>query len=252
MPDNEKVSQKAEITSLVEATDWIYIVRTGTPNLSKRISVPNARGSLIGSGWVEVTDTWVYASATTITVPSGAASIYSVGDKLKLKQTTVKYFYVIDVADTVLTVTAGSDYTVSNDVITSPYYSKASSPTGFPQYFNLSAPTWTTTGTGFTNAPAVSYDRFIINGRQVHLSIRALTNATSGGTGVFIATHAAGQMPPAALTLEVGGAYNLTDTFSGFSMVGSAYSGTVRIAKYDGTAIAGNSKYFYISIDYLI
>lgn len=47
MPDNEKVSQKAEITSLVEATDWIYIVRTGTPNLSKRISVPNARGSFI-------------------------------------------------------------------------------------------------------------------------------------------------------------------------------------------------------------
>jgi hypothetical protein len=86
-------------------------------------------------GWLNANQTWTYASATTITVPTGAASIYSVGDKIKLTQTTVKYFYVVGVADTVLTVTGGSNYTVANAAITLPYYSHATSPVGFPKKF---------------------------------------------------------------------------------------------------------------------
>jgi len=92
------------------------------------------------TGWKIVKDTWAYASASTITVPSGAASLYSIGDKLKLTQTTVKYFYVTAVADTVLTVTGGTDYTVANATITANYYSKQSSPVGFPtQGFTVTA-----------------------------------------------------------------------------------------------------------------
>ncbi len=45
-----------------------------------------------GDGWQPANETWTYASATTITVPSGAASKYAKGDKIKLTQTTVKYF----------------------------------------------------------------------------------------------------------------------------------------------------------------
>jgi hypothetical protein len=40
------------------------------------------------------------------------------GDKIKLTQTTVKYFYIVGVANTLLTVTGGSDYTVANAAIT--------------------------------------------------------------------------------------------------------------------------------------
>jgi hypothetical protein len=64
-------------------------------------------------GWIPATGSWSYASASTINVPTGAASIYQKGDKLKLTQPTlgVKYFYIITVADTLLTVTGGTwDY----------------------------------------------------------------------------------------------------------------------------------------------
>ena len=94
--------------------------------------------SVTNGGWIPATGVaWTYASATTISVPSGAASIYSVGDKIRIKQGAgYKYYYVVVVADTLLTVTGGSDFTVANAAITDNYYSKATSPVGFPATFN--------------------------------------------------------------------------------------------------------------------
>lgn len=90
----------------------------------------------IADGWIPVTDSWSYASETTITVPSGAASLYEKGDRLKLTQTTVKYFYIIAVSDTLLTITGGNDYTLANATITNIYYSHVDRPVEFPAYFN--------------------------------------------------------------------------------------------------------------------
>ena len=60
-------------------------------------------------GWIPVSDTWTYASATTITVPSGATSKYKVGQGVKLTQSgTVKYFYIVGVTNTLLTITGGT------------------------------------------------------------------------------------------------------------------------------------------------
>lgn len=114
----------------------------------------------LSGDWKTGVGAWAYASATTITVPSGAASIYRVGDKIKLTQTTVKYFYVVGVADTVLTVTGGSDYAVANAVITVPYYSHAATPVGFPDYFNY-APT------GISASNISQSGRFMIQGRKI-------------------------------------------------------------------------------------
>ena len=67
-------------------------------------------------GWQAVSDSWSYASASTITVPSGAASLYKVGDKIKWTQTTVKYGVIRTVADTLLTIIVNTDYVVTNAV----------------------------------------------------------------------------------------------------------------------------------------
>jgi hypothetical protein len=89
-------------------------------------------------GWINPNQTWTYlatgtdAPTFTITVPSGAASKYSVGMRIKLTQTTVKYFIITAVADTVLTVYGGTDYTLTDAVITNNYYSPVKAPLGFP------------------------------------------------------------------------------------------------------------------------
>jgi len=87
-------------------------------------------------GWIQVADTWAYASADAptfvITIPAGGLLKYSVGQKIRLTQTTVKYFIITAVADTTLTVYGGTDYTLTNATITNPCFSMLKAPFGFP------------------------------------------------------------------------------------------------------------------------
>lgn len=127
------------------------------------------------SGWREVTDSWAYASATTITVPTDATTKYSVGDKIRLTQSAaVKYFYVTAVAATVLTVTGGSDYTVANSAISAISYSKAESPLGFPDWFNYT-PTWANLTVGNATVTAL----FSMSGKTVTGTISYIHGTTS-------------------------------------------------------------------------
>jgi hypothetical protein len=149
---------------------------TDTQELTnKTITIPIIKS---WDGWNSVVDSWSYASAVTITVPSGAATLYSKGDKLKLTQTTVKYFYIVNVADTTLTITGGSDYTLANAAISSIYISHGGTPIGFPQYFNYT-PAWTNLTIG--NASQVA--DFTMIGKTVYFRIDiVLGNSSSVGT----------------------------------------------------------------------
>jgi len=119
-------------------------------------------------GWINPNSTWTYASANTITVTSGAASIYAVGDKIKLTQTTVKYFYITGVADTVLTITGGTDYTLLNAAISLNYYSHGNA-IGFPTSFTIA-----------TN------QTFSMNGREG--KIRGWNDLITNGVASYFAT----------------------------------------------------------------
>lgn len=135
-------------------------------------------------GWIDANETWTYASATTITVPSGAASRYQKGDKIKItNNSATKYFYIVGVADTVLTVTGGSDYTVHNSAITNPFYSKIESPQGFPSYFNWTATITCPSGT----APTYSTNScsFSISGGFCLFTIY-LQNSSGGTAGASV------------------------------------------------------------------
>lgn len=90
-------------------------------------------------GWIPAEQTWAYASASTITVPSGAASKYQKGDKIKWTQGTVKYGFITGVADTVLTIAVNTDYVVTNEAISSPCYSRVESPFGYPASFTTTS-----------------------------------------------------------------------------------------------------------------
>lgn len=131
------------------------------------------------TGWREVTDSWAYASATTITVPSDATAKYSVGDKIRLTQSTVKYFYIVGVASTVLTISGGTDYTLTNAAISDISYSKSATPAGFPQYF-----AWTPTWVNFTIGNGTNACKFWVTGKTCHYRIMTtLGGSSSMGTG---------------------------------------------------------------------
>ena len=171
------------LTNIVRGQDGSSDVEhTGTPTIALA-STPStwSRHLVELAGWIPAQETWAYASATTITVPAGAASKYSIGDKIKLTQTTVKYFYVTGVADTVLTVNGGTDYTVANAAITLNYYSKSASPVGFPHWFAYTTTASNVTlGTGGTK-PA----RFRMNGRDVRAVVKVTLGTSADVTGAI-------------------------------------------------------------------
>lgn len=110
-----------------------------TPTLTTpTLTNPVIQGNV--SGWTVETETLTYASATTFTVSGDVTARYRKGTKIKLTQTSDKYFYVTassySAPNTTVTITAGSSYTLTNATITSPYYSYQENPQGFPQRHN--------------------------------------------------------------------------------------------------------------------
>lgn len=140
-------------------------------------------------GWIEVSDSWTYASATTITVPTDATTKYSVGDKIKFTQTSVKYFQVTAVASTTLTVLGIGGVTVANAAISDISYSKVETPLGFSQGWVTWTPTWTSSG----SAPSIGNGTFTGAykqiGKSVFFRIKFIGGSTTTwGTGNYFVT----------------------------------------------------------------
>lgn len=92
------------------------------------------------SGWIPAGVTWTYASADdpsfTFTVASNVTGTYTNGTRIKLIQTTDKYFIVTKTSfsapNTTVTIYGGTDYDLANAAITTPLYSPVKAPQGFP------------------------------------------------------------------------------------------------------------------------
>jgi hypothetical protein len=132
-------------------------------------------------GWVDDTaTTWTYASATTFTVTGDQTAKFSKGTRIKLTQTTVKYFVAVDSSfgggNTTVTITGGDDYTLANAAISANYYSYAANPQGYPCWFD-----WTPTYGGFSADPPTTIARFAVVGRQCMIEL-STGNGTSNSS----------------------------------------------------------------------
>ncbi len=138
----------------------------------------------IQSGWFGSTMTWTYVSGSTFTVAGDYTGRFSVGDKIKLTQTTVKYFYVCKSTFTGVSgltsvlVTGGNDYSLANAAITSPYLSHSSNPTGFPSWFNYT-PIYSS---GWGTVTTVT-GLFKIEGKQLFVRGQGTTGTVTAASG---------------------------------------------------------------------
>lgn len=117
-------------------------------------------GLAAASGWISA-EAWTYVSADGPTGVFSAASDvtgkYQPGMRIKLTQTTAKYFIITAVGAfaagvTPITVYGGTDYVLANAAITLPFYSWAKAPFGM----NISPAKWTETFTDATNRTQAS------------------------------------------------------------------------------------------------
>ena len=118
-------------------------------------ATPTGGGGGGGGNWTSDSNTWTFSSADSptfvISVNADMTALITAGTQIQLTQSaTVKYFIVTAVGAysggaTLITVYGGTDYTLANSAITSPNYSYAKAPTGFP----LSPAKWTVTTNHF-------------------------------------------------------------------------------------------------------
>lgn len=256
--DPIKLSNITNEVTAPAAGDKLYILKVSTGE-SAFVQFSNLLASITSllavsnTGWISCAGALSYASATTIYEAGDVTGTYSVGDKFRMKQGgAYKYFYIVGISAydsgnnrTTLTVTGGSDYTVANAAITDGYYSKGRG-VGFPDWFNLTTPTWTTSGTAFTNQPTTNVAKFRIEGRAQDIYIKATCHATSGGTGIFIATFTAGQLAAYA-NAGSGAAFNHVTTLEGAAWISTASQNVMKIAK-AGAALATNSEVFTATV----
>lgn len=149
-------------------------------------------------GWADDTgETWIYASGSaggtaTFTVSGDKTAKYTVGTRIKLTQTTVKYFVVIadpvfSSGNTTITISAGTDYTLANDAISANYHSYAANPQGYPGWFNYNFNV-----TGFSSFTS-SFGVFSLTGRVCVIAMRyaGTSNSTSKNGTLPIPTNSA-------------------------------------------------------------
>lgn len=153
---NQKITELTEDTSLA-LTDLLAVVEdpSGTP-ATKKTTLSTLQKILLADGWISAGETWTYGSASdpefTFTIAGvDLTTKYYAGMRIKLTQTTAKYFIITKVAfstDTTVTIYGGTDYDLANAAITSPYYSTAKAPAGFPLAPNY----WTVSTTSTAEA----------------------------------------------------------------------------------------------------
>lgn len=179
-------------TALGAGFAWLRLANVTVENATVSITnadVSDARSQVAftagSDGWSVAGETWTYASAATFTVPGDQRAKYQKGTRIKLTQgALVKYFVVINStfgANTTVTITGGTDYTLANSAISENFYSYQASPQGYPAAF-----TFTPTYTGFSVNPTGGVMRFSVHGRKVHIFRRGGTFGTSNATGFTI------------------------------------------------------------------
>ena len=127
------VAKTKQMTFPDVSSDTVAVLTATQTLTNKTLTAPIISAPVFRNhgGWIDANETWAYASATTITVPSGAASKYGVGDKIRFQNNdsgTYLYAWIITVADTLLTVTGDA---VPNATLTDNYYSHEFNPIGF-------------------------------------------------------------------------------------------------------------------------
>lgn len=123
-------------------------INTGT-EVDKAVTPQSIADSFLGvqGGWSPLgacTYEGADAPSFTFSISADVTGILSVGMRIKLTQTTIKFFIITAVGaytagKTIITVYGGTDYTLANAAITLPYYSTQKAPFGFP----LSPAKWT-------------------------------------------------------------------------------------------------------------
>lgn len=131
--------------------------------------------------WYTVNPTYLsYSTANKINITdTSTLNLMRVGDRVKLTQTTEKYFYIMRVGTNYINVYGGTTYTVSNAAIESFSFSRDSVILGFPDSFVFTT-SLTASGGTMTVSAVSKYGAMSMSGTEITVALY-LWGLTLGG-----------------------------------------------------------------------
>lgn len=182
--------------------------------------------SAIKTGWNPINATLTYASATTMNINADLTGLIPRFAKLRWKQGgAYKYAYVRTLTATLLTIRAGTDYSVANSAITDVSWSVADPAVGFPMKFNYA--TGGVRSAYGTVGSATCTGTFVINGgiMEVYATVTITSNGTASGNVII-------DLP---ITVNVRGfGVGRESAIQGTPLHCEAFGNDLLIRKYDG------------------
>lgn len=110
-------------------------IDTGLETLNNKID-DELKTKQNNNGWQSLVATVTFASADAptyvVTTDIDCTGFVGLGNRIKLTQTTTKYFIVTAITTSSITMYGGTDYTLTSDAISNVYYSIQKAPFGFP------------------------------------------------------------------------------------------------------------------------
>lgn len=237
------VTAGTDTVALLTASQTLTNKTLTSPKINEDVALTatatqlNAQVLAGNDGWTSANETWTYVSADDPTFTFKIAGVdlttkYSAGMRIKLTQTTVKYFIITAVAfstDTTITVYGGTDYNIDDAAISLNYYSTQKAPQGFP----LSPDKWSVivTDTNDRNQNTPTQNQFY------NLSSLGITFPI-GDWDIYYqfctyVTRASNGIADINITLSTANNSESTNSFTSRFSVRGAYDG----ARLDGTTI---------------
>ena len=130
------------------------------------------------NGWVAAPALTYAASdapSYTVTITGDYSAIIMAGMRIKLTDSTVKYFIVTKSVysnpNTTLTLYGGTDYALSGGAISTPFYSMVKAPAGFPLETTKWVVVFSTTSTGLTGNPTTQSQWYNLHSLSVPIGV---------------------------------------------------------------------------------
>jgi len=236
------------LDTITELQAEIAVLQTEITVLETDITVLENNITQLNLGWVTVSETGTYLSASAFRVPGDITEFLRAGQKVKLLLDGTAFYanvasWAFGAGVTTISILINTDYVLTNNVITKVQLSNVN-PVDFPAFFNYNL-----NASGFSSL-IYNLGRYVVQGDIVRGEVQI--GGTSNSTALTIAIPA----PPNTLGM-IGAAYQVADNGTGSVNVGiisatSPFTATIYKDQNFGTWTAANLKQAICEYSYII
>lgn len=202
-------------------------------------------------GWVEASETWNRTGNHAFNIGSNVTGTYGIGTKIRYDEGGGYEYGVVGISSltgsvTFINLVSNTNYSMAGSPATK-HISRIEKPDGFPQQFDWT-PVHSRSTTNYVNFPTVTFAKWAMKGTRVAFREQHQIAAIPSGSGNQKFTLPITPNSTADISRNTGNGMQLNSAYG--LLVFIAEGEGCRVFKYDGTAEAIASSFYFINGEY--